>query len=67
MQYDYAENGEDPVATFSATDPDADAGDIEWSLERRRRRTFFEISDEGVLTFEGAARLRDPEGRDEDD
>ena len=31
-EYDYAEDREDEVATFSAMDPDADAGDIEWSL-----------------------------------
>ena len=28
---DYAENGEDPVATFDATDPEGDA--ITWKLE----------------------------------
>ena len=46
----YPENGTDPVATFSATDPDADAGDIEWSLAGVDEE-FFEISDDGELTF----------------
>ena len=55
--YDYAENGEDPVATFSATDPDADAGDIEWSVSGVDK-DIFEISDDGVLTFKDPAQLR---------
>ena len=45
----YAENGEDPVATFSASDPDADADDIEWSLEGVDAG-LFEIEG-GVLTW----------------
>ncbi len=49
LEFDYAENGEDPVATFSATDPDADAGDIAWSL-KGVDAGLFEIEG-GVLTW----------------
>ena len=39
---DYAENGEGPVATYTATDPEV-AGAITWSLDWRRCRCHFEI------------------------
>ena len=64
-EYDYAEDREDAVATFSASDPDADAGDIEWSLEGVDK-DIFEISDEGVLTFEEQPDFEKPKDEDED-
>ena len=64
-EYDYAENGEDPVATFSATDPDADAGDIEWDVSGVDAE-FFEISDEGVLSFVDPPDFEDKKDKDED-
>ena len=38
---DYAENGTDPVATFSSEDPDGD--DITWTVVRRPDGTLFEF------------------------
>ena len=38
LEFSYDENGEDPVAEFSASDPDADADDIDWEFEGSRRR-----------------------------
>ena len=61
----YAENGEGPVATFSATDPDADADDIEWSLGGPDDG-LFEI-DGGVLTFKESPDFEAPTDGDEDD
>ena len=61
----YAEDREDAVATFSASDPDAGAGDIEWSLEGVDA-DIFEISDEGVLTFEEQPDFEKPKDEDED-
>ena len=46
----YAENGTDPVATYSATDPEG--ADIIWSLGGDDAADF-EISDGGELTFVG--------------
>ena len=63
-EYDYAENGEDPVATFSATDPDVDADDIEWSLDGPDKG-LFEI-DGGVLTFEDSPDFEAPADGDEE-
>ena len=45
---DYAENGTDAVATYSASDQDADA--LTWGLDGADK-ALFEISDAGVLTF----------------
>ena len=47
----YVENGEDPVATFSATDDDGDA--YTWSLKADATTDYkrFAISNDGVLTF----------------
>ena len=64
-EYDYPENGTDPVATFSATDPDADADDPEWDLAGPDAE-LFEISDEGVLTFEDSPNFEDAKDNDED-
>ena len=64
-EYSYAENGEDPVATFSASDEDADAGDIEWSLAGVDK-DIFEI-DEGVLTFKDPPNFEDAKDADESD
>ena len=48
---DYAENGEDAVATFTATDPE-NAGAVTWSLEDADDAGDFEIGESsGVLTF----------------
>ena len=63
-EYDYAEDREDAVATFSASDPDADAGDIEWSL-KGVDADFFEISDDGELTFKEQPDFETPEDKDE--
>ena len=63
---DYSENGEDPVATFSASDPDADADDIEWSLEGADK-AIFKISDDGVLTFDKSPDFEDAKDDDESD
>ena len=62
--YDYAEDREDAVATFSASDPDADAGDIEWSLAGVDA-DFFEISEDGELTFKEQPDFETPEDKDE--
>ena len=64
-EYDYAEDRTDPVVTFSASDPDADAGDIEWSLEGVDEE-IFEISDDGVLTFEEQPDFEEAKDVDED-
>ena len=64
-EYDYAENGEDPVATFSASDPDADAGDIEWDVSGVDAE-FFEIEG-GVLTFKDSPDFETAEDMDEID
>ena len=45
---DYAENGTGDVATYSASDQDADA--LTWGLDGADK-ALFEISDAGVLTF----------------
>ena len=47
-EVEYVENGTDPVAGYSADDPEND--DITWSLAGTDARDF-EISDSGVLTF----------------
>ena len=60
----YDENGEDPVATFSASDPDADADDIEWSLKGVDADDF-EIEG-GVLTFKKKPNYEGATDRDED-
>ena len=62
---DYAENGDEAVATFSAMDPDADAGDIEWSLDGVDKADF-EL-DDGVLTFKESPDFEKPSDRDEKD
>ena len=61
----YLENGDDPVAEFSASDPDADADDIEWSLEGVDKG-IFKISDEGVLTFDKKPDFEGAKDGDED-
>ena len=63
-EYDYPENGEDAVATFSASDPDADADDIDWDLGGVDADDF-EI-DGGVLTFNESPDFEKPSDRDED-
>ena len=63
---DYAENGEDPVATFSANDPEGDA--ITWELEGDEGvdNDDFEIGeDSGVLTFKESPDFENPTDRDE--
>ena len=59
---DYPENGEDPVATFSATDADGD--EIEWSLSGVDEDAF-EI-DGGVLTFKESPDFEGATDMDED-
>ena len=46
---EYAENGTDPVATFTATDPDDDK--VTWRLGGIDEEDF-DISEDGVLTFD---------------
>ena len=53
---DYAENGTDPVATFTATDQDGD--DIVWSLDGADKKLF--NIDGGVLSFEAAPNYEGP-------
>ena len=65
LKCSYAENGDDPVAAFTASDPDADAGDIEWDLEGVDKG-IFKISDEGVLTFDKKPNFEDAKDGDED-
>ena len=65
LEFDYAEDREDAVATFTASDPDADAGDIEWDLEGVDKG-IFKISDEGVLTFDKQPNFEDAKDGDED-
>ena len=49
---DYAENGTDPVGTYSAPDPDA--GDsVTWSLSGADAASFT-ISEDGILSFAAA-------------
>ncbi len=50
-EVDYAENGTESVASFSATDQDGDA--IEWSLSGPDAAKF-EISDDGALSFKSS-------------
>ncbi len=64
--YDYAEDREDAVATFTATDPDADAGAIEWSLSGVDAE-FFDISDDGELTWVDQPDFETPKDMDEVD
>ena len=45
----YDENGMGPVAMFSAADPEM--ADVEWALEGHGDEAFFNIDDNGVLTF----------------
>ena len=60
----YAENGTDPVATFSAEDADADGDSIVWGLDGVDKDDF-EI-DGGVLTFKNTPNFEKPTDRDED-
>ncbi len=55
--YDYAENGKDSVATFTATDPDGD--DIKWGKSGDDEGDF-KISDDGVLTFAKSPSFESP-------
>ena len=63
VEFDYAENGTDPVATFNATDADGD--EITWSLKGTDKDDF-EIEG-GVLTFKKSPNYESPTDRDEDD
>ena len=65
MAITYDENGTGPVAMFTASDEDADAGDPEWTLDGPDA-DLFEISDDGVLTFEDPPDFEDAKDGDED-
>ncbi len=65
LEFSYAENGEDPVATFTASDPDADAGDIEWSVGGVDGG-LFEVPG-GVLSFKDSPDFEDKKDGDESD
>ena len=54
----YAENGTDPVATFTATDPEG--ADVEWSVMGLDGADF--QIDDGVLTFKGSPDFETPKG-----
>ena len=56
-EFNYPENGEDPVATFSATDQDGD--DIVWSLAEKDDYKRFTI-DGGVLSFKKSPNYESP-------
>ena len=60
---DYAENGTDPVATYSATDPES--ATITWTLEGDDAADF-EISAGGVLTFGSPPDYENPADADLD-
>ena len=63
----FPEDREDlTVATFSASDPDADSDDPEWDLSGPDEK-LFEISDDGVLSFKEQPDYEDPKDGDEDD
>jgi hypothetical protein len=57
----YAENGTDPVAEYTAEDPNGD--DITWSL-LGFDRSKFEISSNGTLSFRSPPDFENPEGRE---
>ena len=59
------DEGATAVTTFSATDEDADAGDIAWDLNGVDAGAF-EISDDGELTFKDAPNYEKPTDADED-
>ncbi len=62
----FPEDREDlTVATFSADDPDADAGDPEWDLSGPDD-DLFEISDDGVLSFKAQPDFENAKDDDED-
>ena len=63
-KFSYDENGDEAVATFTASDPDADADDIEWSLKGVDADDF-EIEG-GVLTFKKKPNYEGATDRDED-
>ena len=60
---DYAENGDEPVATYTARDPDGES--IIWSLSGDDS-SVFSIT-EGVLTFKDSPDFEEPEDADTDD
>ena len=64
LKFSYNEDRKDAVATFSASDPDADADDIEWSLKGVDADDF-EIEG-GVLTFKKQPNYEGATDRDED-
>ena len=66
LEVDFPEDREDlTVATFNASDPDADAGDIDWGVSGPDADDF-EI-EEGVLSFKKARNYESPTDGDEDD
>ena len=58
---EYAENGTDPVATFTATDPEGET--ITWSLATGDRRSDDFMIENGVLAVRQFSRLRGSDGR----
>ena len=64
LPFSYDENGDEAVATFTASDPDADEDDIEWSLKGVDADDF-EIEG-GVLTFKKKPNYEGATDRDED-
>ena len=64
VEVSYAENGDEAVATFSASDEDADADDSDWSLDGPDKKDF--DIEGGELTFLKSPNFEKPTDRDED-
>ena len=58
-QVDYPENGVDPVAEYTAEDPEGD--DVVWSLYGADRKSF-QITESGVLSFRSPPDYEQPAG-----
>ena len=62
-EVDYAENGTDPIARFSASDAEGD--EVTWGLEGDDK-ALFSISDAGVLSFKASPSFETKKDMDED-
>ena len=61
----YPENGADPVATYTAVDPEGES--IVWSLADGGDVEHFSIGENGVLTFKNSPDFEAPQGGDAGD
>ncbi len=64
LKYEYEENGDAVVETFTANDEDADAGDIAWDLEGVDADIF--TIDGGELAFKESPDFEEPKDGNED-